>query len=58
MRIRIIGETKTKKDFTCPYCKEVAIEKGKIVEIVQDMNTSTQYASFFCKECNEHIMTK
>jgi predicted RNA-binding Zn-ribbon protein involved in translation (DUF1610 family) len=58
MRLRILGETKTKKEFTCPYCKEVAIEKGKVIEVIQDMNTGEQYATFPCKECKEQIMTK
>jgi len=58
MRLRILGETKTKKEFTCPYCKEVAIDAGKTIEILQDMNTGEQFASFPCKECHEQIMTK
>jgi predicted RNA-binding Zn-ribbon protein involved in translation (DUF1610 family) len=58
MRLRILGETKTKTTFTCPYCKEVAIEQGKTIEVIQDMNTGEQYASFQCKECKEQIMTK
>jgi RNase P subunit RPR2 len=57
MRLRILGETKLKRDATCPYCKEIAKPKGTIVEVLQDMNTGKQYVSFPCNECKEMIMT-
>lgn len=58
MRLRILGEAKLKKDATCPYCKEIAKQQGSTVEIIQDMNTSEQYATFACDACKERIMTK
>ncbi len=58
MRLRILGETKLRREVTCPYCKSIAAIKNQVIEIVEDMNTNTQYAAFHCLECKENIMMK
>jgi len=58
MRLRILGKTRIKKAAQCPYCKKEAGPAGTEVEIIQDMDTNTQYAAFSCRCCNEKLMLK
>jgi transcription elongation factor Elf1 len=55
MRLRILGETKLKRDYLCPYCGKVAKHQGSLVEIIQDMDTGKQTAAFFCSFCKQEI---
>lgn len=58
MRLRILGETKLKREYACPFCGKIAKPQGALVEIIQDMDTGFQTAVFFCQHCKQEISAR
>ena len=58
MNLRIAGETSLNKDAKCEFCGEIGKRKGVEVEIIQDLDTNIQYASFSCDKCHERNMLR
>lgn len=54
--LRVVGESKLNKDAPCPFCKEIGKPKGTVIEIIQDLESGRQYASFTCNNCHEPVM--
>ena len=57
-RIRVLGETTIKMDYTCPNCGKIAKKAGTKVEIIEDMDAGVQLAAFGCDFCKERILAK
>ena len=56
-QMQVLGETKLKRDATCPVCKQYKHPAGSAVEIMSD-DTGQQFATFRCKICNDYVMIR